>query len=122
MEVECKHHITVWISVYLSASTHPSTTPALTYFLYRFLHHCVYYKSHLLKKITRPLSVTFLLRRTLYLLLMWNSCCISIRFIPPLNLFLCAHSLCRSASFALYETIRLYINMQTFTPHSIICI
>lgn len=58
------------------------------------------------------------LRRTLYSLLMWNRCCISIRFIPPLNPFFCTRSLCWSTSFPFYGRKRLNINMQTFTQYA----
>lgn len=95
MEVECKHHITVWIFTYLSPSIHlPKPTLPYTDFPYHFFYHCAapasFSKSHLLK-IAQGLPVTFLLRRTLYLLPTWNCCCISIRFIPLLNLSLCVH-------------------------------
>lgn len=55
MEVECKHHITVWISTYLSpvhpsALTHHSAFPTLTYFHYCHLYHCAFSKSCLLKE------------------------------------------------------------------------
>lgn len=69
---------------------HPSTrlNPPLPYT--DFPYHFFYSKSHILK-IAQGLPVTFLLRRMLYLLPTWNYCCISIRFIPLLNLSLCVH-------------------------------
>lgn len=81
-------------------------------------------KSHLLKKKSQGVSLSLSLslslshRRTLYLLLMWNRCCISIRFIPPRNPFFCTRLLCWSISFPFYGRKRLKINMQTFTQYA----